>query len=128
MRLKAVWAGRVGWGRGRAHLGVRPLDGLDGAQVLLQAGDQLPLLSCRGCELSDVDLQLRAAPWAKGRRGRQRDLRCTPCPVPPNTQPVPLPQGTSTRAAGRGRALLAWELTLPKNSLGLGRMEPRSEI
>ena len=26
------------------------------------------------------------------------------------------------------RALLAWELTLPKNSLGLGRKEPGSEI
>ena len=51
-------------------------------------------------------------------RGTQvaRPALCLPthslCPCP----------GTSPRA------LLAWELTLPKNSLGLGRKEPGSEI
>ena len=74
VRLREPWAGGAGAGSGLggAHLGIRTLDGLDGAEVLLQAGDQVPLLGCCGRDLSDVDLQLCTAPCAKGRHGRQR--------------------------------------------------------
>lgn len=56
--------GQIG-ARGWLYLGIRPLDGLDGAEVLLQAGDQLPLLSHCGHGLGNVDLQLRTAPYSQ---------------------------------------------------------------
>lgn len=45
-----------------AYFGIRPLDGLDGAEVLLQAGNQFLLFNDLGGGLSEADLQLRTAP------------------------------------------------------------------
>lgn len=63
--------------RREAHLGIRPLDGLDGAEVLLQASDQLLLLNSLGCGLSEVDLQLRTAPCGERKMRPSEESRDT---------------------------------------------------
>lgn len=91
---------RGGGAEGAAHLGVRPLDGLDGTKVLLQAGDQLPLLGCRGRGLSDMHLQLCAAPCVKGTHGRQREPGVARGAFP--TRPLrPTARGPTMRPASR---------------------------
>lgn len=74
-----MWGGAQRAGQAEAHLGIRSLDGLDGAEVLLQASDQLLLLNSLGCGLSEVDLQLCAAPCGERKMQQPSEESQVPC-------------------------------------------------
>lgn len=88
-----------------AHLGIRSLDGLDGAEVLLQASDQLLLLNSLGCRLSEVDLQLRTAPCGERKMRPSEKSRDTGILGSLQTNPslkARMPQGSAPQPGALG--------------------------